>query len=40
MKLSKIKLRNYRCFGSSEQVINIDDVGSIQLQRLRAFLLT
>lgn len=28
MKLSKIKLRNYRCFGSSEQVINIDDITS------------
>lgn len=28
MKLSKIKLRNYRCFGNSEQVINIDDITS------------
>ena len=28
MKLSKIKLRNYRCFGSSEQVINIDGITS------------
>lgn len=28
MKLSKIKLCNYRCFGSSEQVINIDDITS------------
>ena len=28
MKLSKIKLRNYRCFGSSEQIINIDDITS------------
>lgn len=28
MKLSKIKLRNYRSFGSSEQVINIDDITS------------
>lgn len=28
MKLSKIKLYNYRCFGNSEQVINIDDITS------------
>lgn len=28
MKLSKIKLRNYRCFGNSEQVIKIDDITS------------
>ena len=28
MKLSKIKLRNYRCFGNNEQVINIDDITS------------
>lgn len=28
MKLSKIKLYNYRCFGSDEQVIKIDDITS------------
>lgn len=26
MKLSKVKLHNYRCFGADEQVISIDDV--------------
>ncbi len=26
MRLSKIKLRNYRCFGNEEQVIKIDDL--------------
>lgn len=28
MRLSKIKLYNYRCFGSDEQVIKIDDITS------------
>lgn len=27
MKLSKLKIKNYRCFGSEEQVINIDNIG-------------
>lgn len=26
LKLSKLKLYNYRCFGSKEQIINIDDI--------------
>ena len=26
MKLSKIKLQNFRCFGAEEQTISIDDL--------------
>lgn len=26
MKLSKIKIKNYRCFGNEEQIINIDNI--------------
>lgn len=28
MKLSKLKLHNYRCFGNNEQIIKIDDITS------------
>ena len=28
MKLSKLKLHNYRCFGNDEQIIKIDDITS------------
>ena len=28
MKLSKLKIHNYRCFGNEEQVIPIDDITS------------
>ena len=28
MKLSKLKLHNYRCFGNDEQIIEIDDITS------------
>ena len=28
LKLSKLKLHNYRCFGEDEQIIKIDDITS------------
>ena len=29
MKLTKIKLCNYRCFGSEEQIIPVDDITAL-----------